>query len=88
MSKAKPIPVHEGRSIAQRYGYDQILIIGRKVDPDGEQWHTTYGRNREHCDAAGRIMRWLERQMDAYDDPEKRALIEAILNPTDTGETR
>lgn len=84
-ARPKRVPVAAAKRIAKQYGYDQVLIVTRKVGPDGVQWHTTYGRNREHCDAASRIMRWLEQQMDAYHDPEKRALIEQIISPGDVG---
>lgn len=71
MGKMKPIPVSAGKEIANRYGYDQVVIIARRVgeDPDPHGEHvTTYGRNREHCAVAARtgnflkhkVMGWLE----------------------------
>jgi hypothetical protein len=67
----KPIPIHAARSIAEQYGYDQVVIIARKVDqPDkpGGEHCTTYGRDKENCAVAARIgdflkfkvMGWLE----------------------------
>ena len=54
----KPIPISAAKRIADAYGYDQVIIIARKVgespDPHGEHC-TTYGRNAEHCEAAARI---------------------------------
>jgi len=54
----KPIPVKAAEEIAKKYGYDQIIIIGRAVD-QGEHV-TTYGRNKENCDVAARIGNFLK----------------------------
>lgn len=54
----KPIPIQAAKRIAKEYGYDQVLIYGRRChdtpEPHGEHM-TTYGRTREHCDVAARI---------------------------------
>lgn len=54
----KPIPISAAKAIAENYGYDQVIIYARKVGddpaPHGEHM-TTYGVNRQHCDAAARI---------------------------------
>lgn len=54
----KPIPISAARHIANLYGYDQVVVIGRKVgespDPHGEHV-TTYGVDKEHCQIAARI---------------------------------
>jgi hypothetical protein len=59
----KPIPVSAAEQIAKRYGYDQVIIIARRVgekpDPCGEHL-TTYGRNKAHCAAAARIGNFLK----------------------------
>lgn len=53
----KPIPVSAAERIAKEYGYDQVIIVARKVgdapDPHGEHV-TTYGINAEHCAVAAR----------------------------------
>lgn len=77
---AKRIPIEAAKRIAKEYGYDQVIIVARKVGDDGKQWHTTYGRNKAHCDAASKIMRWLERQMKAYENPETRALVDQAIS--------
>lgn len=54
----KPIPVSSAEKIAKAYGYDQVIIIARKVgdDPEPHGEHvTTYGRDAEHCAVAARI---------------------------------
>jgi len=49
----KPIPISAAKDISQRYGYDQIVVIGRRV---GEGEHvTTYGRDKANCDVAAKI---------------------------------
>lgn len=48
----KPIPVAAAREIAERYGYDQVIIVARAV---GEGEHcTTYGKDKTHCAIAAR----------------------------------
>lgn len=52
------IPIKAAKHIADTYGYDQVIIIGRKVgeDPDPHGEHcTTYGRNTAHCSVAAAI---------------------------------
>lgn len=44
------IPISAAKHIADKYGFDQIIIIGRKV---GSHEHvTTYGVDKENCQAA------------------------------------
>lgn len=58
MREMKPIPVHAASRIAHSYGYDQVVIIARRVgeepEPFGEHV-TTYGVNKTHCDVAARM---------------------------------
>lgn len=51
----KRIPIAAARRVAEEYGYDQIIIIGRKVGDAGGEHVTTYGVNRANCDAAAKI---------------------------------
>jgi hypothetical protein len=67
----KPIPISAAKDIAKKYGYDQIIILGRVCHdsplPHGDHL-TTYGKNPEHCGAAAQIgdflkfkvMGWIE----------------------------
>lgn len=54
----RPIPIAAARRIAETYGYDQVVIVARRVgegdEPHGEQC-TTYGANKAHCDVAAAI---------------------------------
>lgn len=51
----KRIPIAAAQNIAETYGYDQVVILARKVGevpaPHGEHV-TTYGVNRVHCSVA------------------------------------
>ena len=54
----KRIPISAAGRIAEEYGYDQVVIIARKVgdDPDPHGEHvTTYGVDKTHCAVAARI---------------------------------
>lgn len=59
----KSIPVAAAKHITTEYGYDQVIIIARKVgeasQPHGEHC-TTYGINKEHCEVAIRIGNFLK----------------------------
>lgn len=62
----KPIPISAAERIAKEYGYDQVVIIARKVgeapEPHGEHV-TTYGINRAHCGIAAAMGKALKRFM-------------------------
>lgn len=54
----KPIPIGEAECIAKTYGFDQVVIIARKVDDateNGGEHVTTYGASPAHCEVAARI---------------------------------
>ena len=71
----RPIPIGAAKRIADRYGYDQIVIVARRVgeapEPCGEHV-TTYGRNKAHCGIAAeigdflkyKIMNWAKENAD------------------------
>lgn len=66
----KRIPISAAERIAKEYGYDQIVVIGRRVGTDPEihgEHVTTYGITKEHCRSAAlqgtalkKIMGWEE----------------------------
>jgi len=86
MPRHKPIPIHVAADIAHEFGYDQVMIYARKVDRpagvgetasaaiQGGEHMTTYGRNKEHCDVAARMAKFLQekimgwRRDDVQDD--------------------
>lgn len=51
----KPIPISAGKEIADRYGWDQVVIVARKVGPNGGEHVTTYGVDVANCGAAAKI---------------------------------
>ena len=51
----RPIPISAGKLIADTYGYDQVVIVARKVGVNGLEHVTTYGVNKAHCDVAARM---------------------------------
>ncbi len=53
----KPIPISAARLVAEKYGYDQVVIVARKVGdhPAGGEHVTTYGVDKPNCDVAARI---------------------------------
>lgn len=63
MRDMERIPIRAARNIADRYGYEQIVIYGRRTGEKGGEHMTTYGVNRQHCDVADRIGQTLKRWM-------------------------
>lgn len=49
------IPIKAGREIAEKYGYDQVIIVARKVGDDGGEHVTTYGVDVPNCAIAAKI---------------------------------
>jgi len=62
----RKIPIKAAKKIAEEYGYDQVLIFGRKVgcDPKKHGEHmTTYGVNKTHCGVAAMMAKTLQNFM-------------------------
>lgn len=55
MDRTIDIPVSAAKRIAFDYGYDQVIILGRKCGLDGREHCTTYGINDTHCKIAGNV---------------------------------
>lgn len=62
----KPIPISAAKLLADKYGYDQVVIYARRChdtpEPHGEHM-TTYGRTKDHCQIAARIGATLQKFM-------------------------
>ena len=56
----KPIPISAAKDIAEKFGYDQVVIIARKVGNDGMEHVTTYGRDKANCQVAADIGNFLK----------------------------
>jgi hypothetical protein len=55
------IPIVAAQRIAEAYGYDQVVVVARKVGA-GEHV-TTYGVDRANCDVAARIGDFLKHKV-------------------------
>lgn len=69
---AKPIPISAGEQIAKKYGYDQVVIIARKVDTElvkGGEHVTTYGIDKAHCDVAARMGYFFKHKLMGWPEP-------------------
>lgn len=49
------IPIVAAERLGKAHGYDQVIILARRVDDPGLEWVTTWGRDRTHCTAAAQI---------------------------------
>ena len=58
-----PIPIKAAKDIARKYGYDQVVVIARKVGENGGEHVTTYGINTENCAVAARIGNFIKHRI-------------------------
>ncbi len=58
-----PIPIRAAAHVARRYGYDQVIIIARRVGNGGGEHVTTYGRDTTHCGVAARVGAFLKHKV-------------------------
>ena len=76
-----PIPVSAAAAIAEQFGYDQVVIVARRVgdeaDPHGEHV-TTFGTGA-HRDVAARIGHYFQGLMAWPDPVEKRAVLDVAI---------
>lgn len=73
MIKKKPVPISAARIIAKNFGYDQVIIIARKVGdaPEGGEHCTTYGVDKANCDVAASIGDFLKFKVMGWVTAEK-----------------
>lgn len=64
----KPIPISAAERIAKDYGYDQVVVLGRRTGDDGGDHLTTYGINKMHCGIAAAIGRKFKQWMGWIDE--------------------
>lgn len=68
------IPIAAGKLIADKYGYDQVIIVARKV---GSHEHvTTYGVDKENCAIAARIGDFFKYKLMRWPEPEPSAALQ------------
>lgn len=71
------IPVAAAKRIAQSYGYDQVVVIARKVGEGGREHVTTYGVDRVNCGVAARIGDFLKHKVMGWPhEPSERAKLQ------------
>jgi hypothetical protein len=66
MTKQSRLPIKAAKDIAVTHGWDQVIVIARKVGDDGYEHVITYGKDAAHCEAAARagnavkhhLMKW------------------------------
>ena len=67
----KPIPISAAKQIAQKYGYDQVIIVARAM---GEGEHvTTYGRDKANCAIAAWIGDFLKHKIMGWTQEHERS---------------
>ena len=62
--------IKSAEAYAKRFGYDQVVIVSRKVGDDGLENVTTYGRTPEHCDVAAEIGHYLKFKVMGWPEEE------------------
>lgn len=66
-----PIPIAAARRIAEDYGYDQVVIVARRVGeaPEHGEHCTTYGVDKANCDVAARIGDFFKHELMKWPRP-------------------
>jgi hypothetical protein len=62
------IPIKAAKHIAVKYGYEQIVILGRKTGQGGREHVTTYGINKLHCSIAAKMGNFLKYKIMKWPD--------------------
>lgn len=66
---SKEIPISAGKFIADNYGYDQVVIVARKVG--GNEHVTTYGVDKANCDVAAHIGNFFKHKLMGWPEETK-----------------
>lgn len=73
MRPMRPIPIDAAKRIAEEFGYDQVVIVARRVgegtEPHGEHC-TTYGVDKANCAVAARIGNFFKHKLMGW--PEEK----------------
>jgi hypothetical protein len=79
------IPIRAAKKVALDFGYDQVIIIGRKCGVGGREHCTTYGVDKEHCVAAAKAGDFLKYKVMGWAAAESQRV--AGLHPTTKAST-
>lgn len=75
MRPMKRIPIKAAKVIADEYGYDQVVVIGRRVgeakEPHGEHV-TTYGKDKANCSVAAMMGNFFKHKLMGWPEPEEK----------------
>ena len=63
MSQPKKIPIAAAKRIAEEYGYEQVIIYGRRHSDQSMESMATYGIDKANCEVAARMGETLRRFM-------------------------
>lgn len=53
------IPISTAKAVAEKYGYEQVMIYARNCTTGAEHM-TTYGVTKAHCNAMAKIAKFLQ----------------------------
>ena len=74
------IPISAAKKVALDFGYDQVIIIGRKCGEGGREHCTTYGVDKQHCQVAARAGDFLKYKVMGWAAAENQGV--TGLHPT------
>lgn len=77
----KRIPIAAAQRVAEQYGYDQVIIIARKIGEDGGEHVTTYGVDKANCDVAGRIGSFIKSKIMEWPDVLNTLVVRFLMWP-------
>lgn len=64
------IPIKIARDIAEKYGYEQVIVLAMKQDEHKENWfygwQTTYNKNKLKCKFLGKVASILSYNFKAF----------------------
>ena len=67
----KRIPIKAAKEVAEKYGYDQVMIYARKVGDIGGEHMTTYGVTKQHCAAMAQIAKFLQTKIMGWTNEQR-----------------
>lgn len=76
-----PIPVDAARKVAVDYGYDQVVIIARRVGEGGKEHVTTYGLGDAHAKTAADIGNFIKHKIMGWPVPAEGPAVPAPKKP-------
>ena len=73
----KEIPIKEAEKIANKYGYEQVVILAIKphIKPDWfDGWTTTFNKDKNKCQFLGKVAAMLHNNLRSFYSNEKMAM--------------